>query len=126
MESSPIPNPSLLLALPFGVLLATVALAPLFFADWWGKHFGKVALGLALVTLAYYLGVLHAHQRVLHTTSEYFSFICLVGSLFVVSGGIHITVKGEATPAVNTLFLLVGALVANILGTTGASMLLIR
>jgi Na+/H+ antiporter NhaD/arsenite permease-like protein len=126
MESSSFQNPSLLMALPFVALLAIIALAPLFFADWWGKHFGKVVFALAAVTLAYYLGVLHAQQRVLYTTSEYFSFICLVGSLFVVSGGIHITVKGEATPAVNTLFLLIGALVANILGTTGASMLLIR
>ena len=57
---------------------------------------------------------------------RYISFICLVGSLFVVSGGIHINVKGEATPVANVVFLLVGALVSNVLGTTGASMLLIR
>src|ERR1043166_9267051 len=69
---------------------------------------------------------LQAQERVLHTASEYVSFIVLIGSLFVVSGGIHINVKGEATPAVNVLFLLIGAVVANLLGTTGASMLLIR
>jgi Na+/H+ antiporter NhaD/arsenite permease-like protein len=57
---------------------------------------------------------------------EYVSFIALIGSLYVVSGGIHIRVKGEATPLVNTVFLLVGAVIANLLGTTGASMLLIR
>lgn len=61
-----------------------------------------------------------------HTGAEYVSFIALIGSLFVVSGGIHINVKGEATPAGNVLFLLTGALLANVLGTTGASMLLIR
>jgi len=111
---------------PFVALLTAIALAPLFFAGWWGRHFCKLTLGLAAVTLAYYLGALHAYQRVLQVASEYVSFICLVGSLFVVSGGIHITVKGEATPAANALFLFIGALTANLLGTTGASMLLIR
>jgi Na+/H+ antiporter NhaD/arsenite permease-like protein len=61
-----------------------------------------------------------------HTAIEYVSFIALIGSLFIVSGGIHINVKGEATPHVNVLFLLIGAVLANLLGTTGASMLLIR
>ena len=109
---------------PFVFLLAMIALAPLFFANWWGRHFTKVTFGLAAVTLVYYLADLHAAERVLHTGNEYISFICLVGSLFVVSGGIHINVKGEATPLVNVIFLLVGALAANLLGTTGASMLL--
>ena len=62
----------------------------------------------------------------LEVAHEYVSFIALIGSLFVVSGGIHINVKGEATPLKNVLFLLIGAIVANLLGTTGASMLLIR
>src|SRR5467141_608588 len=61
-----------------------------------------------------------------HTAAEYVSFIALIGSLFVVSGGIHINVKGEATPMVNVVFLLIGAPAANVLGTTGASMLLFR
>ena len=67
-----------------------------------------------------------AADRVWHTTEEYLSFIALVGSLFVVSGGIHINVKREATPLANVVFLLIGAVTANLLGTTGASMLLIR
>ncbi len=112
--------------LPFGGLLAAVALAPLFFSDWWGKHYAKVAFGLAAIVVAYYVIGLRDISRVWHTTQEYISFIALVGSLFVVSGGIHINVKGEATPLANVLFLLVGAVVANLLGTTGASMLLIR
>jgi Na+/H+ antiporter NhaD/arsenite permease-like protein len=119
-------HPALLMVLPFAALLAAIALAPLFFASWWGRHFEKVTLALAAITLAYYLAGLHAHARVWHTATEYLSFICLVGSLFVISGGIHINVKGEATPAVNVLFLLIGALISNVLGTTGASMLLIR
>ena len=111
---------------PFVALLAAIALAPLCFAQWWARHCLKVVLALAGFTITYYLGGLHAHERVLHTAGEYVSFICLIGSLFVVSGGIHIQIKGEATPALNVLFLFIGALVANLLGTTGASMLLIR
>jgi Na+/H+ antiporter NhaD/arsenite permease-like protein len=114
------------MAAPFGILLAAIALAPLFFADWWGRHYEKVALALGAIVIIYYWFVLGAGTHVWHTTTEYISFICLVGSLFVISGGIHINVKGEATPQVNVLFLLVGALIANLLGTTGASMLLIR
>jgi Na+/H+ antiporter NhaD/arsenite permease-like protein len=119
-------RPSPWMVLPFITLLAAIALAPLFFPNWWGRRFGRVSLVLAAAALGYELLGLHAHERVLHTAFEYFSFICLIGSLFVVSGGIHINVKGEATPALNALFLLAGALLANVLGTTGASMLLIR
>jgi Na+/H+ antiporter NhaD/arsenite permease-like protein len=119
-------QPSLYMAAPFGILLAAVALAPLFFAVWWSRHYQKVCFGLAAIVVAYYLFSLRAAPHVWHTGTEYVSFICLVGALFVISGGIHINVKGEATPRVNTVFLLIGALVANLLGTTGASMLLIR
>lgn len=112
--------------LPFGLLLAAIALAPRFFAEWWQKHYAKVSFGLAVVTLSYYLFGLHAGHRVLEVGREYAGFIILVGSLFVVSGGIHINVKGEATPAINVVFLLIGALLANVLGNIGASMLLIR
>lgn len=114
------------MSLPFVALLAAIALAPLFFADWWGKHYSKVCTVLGGVVIAYYVFALQASPRVLHTAMEYFSFIALVGSLFVVSGGIHINIKGEATPGTNVAFLAIGALAANVLGTTGASMLLIR
>ena len=118
------PHPGMIV--PFVVLLLAIALAPLFFADWWTRHYPKVAIGLGAVTLAYYLFVLGAVTPVLHTAHEYVSFIALIGSLYIVSGGIHIKVRGETTPWFNTGFLLVGAVLANVLGTTGASMLLIR
>jgi Na+/H+ antiporter NhaD/arsenite permease-like protein len=118
------PNPWMIL--PFGLLLGTIALAPVLLPDWWARHYPKVAYSLGAITLCYYVFGLHAYQRVLHVGQEYVSFIALIGSLFVVSGGIHIKVKGGATPGGNTLFLLIGALAANLLGTTGASMLLIR
>ena len=105
-----------------------IALGPLLFERWWLKHYSKVAFGLAALTLGYYLFALPhvAQQTVVRTAAEYVSFIALIGSLYVVSGGIHINVKGEATPHVNVAFLLIGAVIANLLGTTGASMLLIR
>jgi hypothetical protein len=86
----------------------------------------KVSLALGAITLGYYFLGLQASARVWHMAHDYISFIALVGSLFVVSGGIHINVKGEATPLANVVFLFIGAVVANVLGTTGAAMLLIR
>ena len=118
------PNPWMIL--PFVLLLGAIALAPLLVPVWWLRHYPRVALGLGAVTLGYYLLVLQAPGRVLHVAHDYLSFILLVGSLFVVSGGIHIKVKGEATPLANVFFLFIGALLANLLGTTGAAMLLIR
>ena len=118
------PNPWMIL--PFVLLLGAIALAPLLMPEGWLRHYPKVALGLGAVTLGYYLLVLQNLDRVLHVAHDYFSFITLVGSLFVVSGGIHIKVKGEATPLANVFFLFLGAILANLLGTTGAAMLLIR
>jgi Na+/H+ antiporter NhaD/arsenite permease-like protein len=118
------PNPWMIL--PFALLLGAMALAPLLAPNWWPRHYAKVALGLGAVTLGYYLLGLRANERVLDTAHEYISFIALIGSLFVVSGGIHIVVKGGATPLANVVFLLTGAVLANVLGTTGAAMLLIR
>jgi len=118
------PNPWMIL--PFALLLGTMALAPLHAPQWWLRHYAKIAFGLGAVTLGYYLLVLRDAPRVLHTAHDYAGFIALIGSLCVVSGGIHIRVKGEATPLANVIFLFLGATVANVLGTTGAAMLLIR
>jgi Na+/H+ antiporter NhaD/arsenite permease-like protein len=74
----------------------------------------------------YYIGVLENVPRLLLTAHEYISFISLIGSLFVVAGGINIRIRGKAAPYENVLLLAVGAVISNLLGTTGASMLLIR
>ncbi len=126
METAAALTPNPWMILPFGTLLASIALGPLLAEGWWQRHYAKVAYALGAVTLAYYLLGLRAWEHVLHMAHEYVSFIALIGSLYVVAGGIHLRVKGEATPAVNTGFLLMGAIIANLLGTTGASMLLIR
>jgi di/tricarboxylate transporter len=115
-----------ILMLPFGLLLGAMAVTPIFAPRWWLRHYAKVALGLGAFTAGCYLYILHDPHSLGEAAHEYISFIALVGSLFVVSGGIHIGVQGESTPLKNVIFLLIGALLANLLGTTGAAMLLIR
>jgi len=115
-----------ILMLPFALLLGAMALAPIFAPHWWLRHYAKAALGLGAVTAGWYFFALHDTHSLGEAAHEYISFIALVGSLYVVAGGIHIGVQGESTPLKNVIFLLVGALLANILGTTGAAMLLIR
>ncbi len=111
---------------PFAVLLLCIALLPLFAHHFWEHHYPKVAVGLGLVTVVYYAAVVRDWHPLQHAAHEYISFMALVGSLFVISGGINIRVKGEATPLRNTVFLAIGAVLANLIGTTGASMLMIR
>lgn len=118
------PHPAMIL--PFALLLFCIAAMPFIHKHWWEHHYPKVAVGLGLITVVYYVAALGNTSRMLHVAHEYVSFIALIGSLFIVSGGIHIRVKGEATPFVNCLFLFIGAVLANFIGTTGASMLMIR
>jgi Na+/H+ antiporter NhaD/arsenite permease-like protein len=114
------------MVLPFILLLLAIALMPFIHRHWWERFYPAVAIGLGCVTVIYYVFMLDAGGQVLHTAHEYLSFICLIGSLFVVSGGIHIKIKGKSKPLANVFLLAVGAVVANVLGTTGASMILIR
>lgn len=125
-HSDVVTPPSPWMILPFALLLGAMALLSTLAPHWWLRHYPKVALGLGAVSLFYYLAVLRDLPRVWHTAHDYISFIALAGSLFVVSGGIHIDVRGQATPLKNALFLLIGALAANVLGTTGAATVLVR
>jgi Na+/H+ antiporter NhaD/arsenite permease-like protein len=117
-------NPVMIL--PFVLLLLAIAVVPFINKHWWEKHYPHVAVGLGAITVAYYLFVLRNPVRLLHTGMEYISFIVLIGSLFVVAGGIHIRLRGRSTPLGNVALLGIGAVIANIVGTTGASMILIR
>jgi Na+/H+ antiporter NhaD/arsenite permease-like protein len=113
-------------SIPFILLLTSIAVLPMISHVWWEKNFSFISIGLALLVLFHYAVQLQDTHSLITTAEEYFSFICLVGSLFVVSGGIHITVKGQATPFINSIFLLIGALLSNVMGTTGASIVFIR
>ena len=112
--------------LPFvGVLLA-IALFPSWIPQFWNSNRNKAWVMLAF-SLPVLLELIPAHPSLLgHAMGEWVSFICMIGSLFVVSGGISLTGDLRATPKNNLLFLSLGAVLANFIGTTGASILLIR
>jgi Na+/H+ antiporter NhaD/arsenite permease-like protein len=107
-------------------MLLSIAVVPLAVPKWWDKNANKLLLsfGMSLPVLAIVIptGV----HLLVESLFDYFSFIVLLGSLFVISGGIYIKGEFAGTPLNNTLFLAVGALLSNLIGTTGASMLLIR
>ena len=111
---------------PFAAMLLAIAILPLAAPGFWESNLRKLGVS-ALLGLPVLL--LYAWQRpeaLAHTAADYVSFIVLLGSLFVISGGIVVTGDIEARPSVNTAFLAVGAVLASIIGTTGASVLLIR
>lgn len=114
------------MVIPFVVLLLCIAIAPFVVGGFWSKHYHHVAFALALIPIIYYLAALHAGPRLLATLADYVGFIALIGSLYTIAGGIHIDFFARTSPLVNTLILFVGAVLANLIGTTGASMLLIR
>src|SRR5688572_2941154 len=116
----------LYLSIPFVLLLLAIALMPFIHRHWWEHNYGKVSIALAAIVAVYYLGFANTPQPWIHSMVDYLSFIILLGALYLVSGGIVIGVGRRATPLANCILLLFGAVFANVLGTTGASMLLIR
>jgi Na+/H+ antiporter NhaD/arsenite permease-like protein len=120
------PPPDVLWILPFVAMLLAIALGPLWVAHWWERNANKLLVAglLGLPVLGLYLR--RAPAALLHTAEEYLSFILLLAALYVIAGGVRLTGDLEATPLVNTTFLAVGTVLASFLGTTGASMLLIR
>lgn len=123
-------NIPLWLVAPFALLLLLIAVMPLTppgIKHFWDHYYAHTSIGLGVAVALFYMLKIDAGSAIVgHTLGEYFSFICLIGSLFVVAGGIHIKVRDEATPLANVTFLAIGAVIANIIGTTGASMVLIR
>ena len=119
--------PPLWLVAPFVTLLLMIATGPLLFHRFWERNYSTVSVGLGLVVAGYYGFIMEHGLAVLeHTLEEYISFLALISSLFVVSGGILIRIHRRGTPLLNSLLLFAGAVIANLVGTTGASMLLIR
>ncbi len=112
--------------LPFIGLLLSIAILPLAASHWWEDHKHKAWVGLAFSMPIVLVVLQNQPAQLLQTFHEYLAFIILLGSLFVVAGGIVLDGDLRATPAVNTAFLAVGAVLANVIGTTGASMVLIR
>lgn len=113
-------------ALPFVLLLVSIAVVPFVNREWWERRYPLVAIGPGVIVVAYYVIGLHNAPRLGVVLYDYISFISLIGSLFVVAGGIHFNLRGKAAPWENVALLGFGAIISNVLGTTGASMLLIR
>ena len=126
MKPHSIPEIPLLICLPFVIILLLIAIMPLAMPHFWERNRNKALIGgLVSLPVLYYL-IIKLPEELWRTGMDYFSFIVLLASLFVISGGILLRGDLRATPLANTIFLLFGAVLANFVGTTGASMLLIR
>jgi len=121
---------SVLWGVPFAGILLSIALMPLLAPIFWHHHFGKVAAawGLAfLLPFAVAFGPAVAGANLVHALlAEYIPFVILLTALYTVAGGIYIRGNLHGSPGLNTGLLALGAVLASIMGTTGASMLLIR
>jgi Na+/H+ antiporter NhaD/arsenite permease-like protein len=117
-------------ALPFAGLLLSIALGPLLFPKLWHRHYGKIAAGWSLLTLAsiaWFAGSPAMLAAFIHAMlGEYLSFIVLLFALYTVSGGIVVSGDIRGTPWTNLAIIAFGAAIASLVGTTGAAMILIR
>jgi Na+/H+ antiporter NhaD/arsenite permease-like protein len=114
---------------PFAALLLCIALFPLVNPHWWehNKNKGIIVAALGIPVIAYLLTFGHLGIEAMeHSGKEFVSFLLLLGSLFIISGGIYVRGAMQGSPTINTMFLGLGASIASFIGTTGASMLLIR
>jgi Na+/H+ antiporter NhaD/arsenite permease-like protein len=113
-------------ATPFAALLLAIAVLPLAAGHWWERNRNKaVVAAVCAIPVAVWTGG-SMPEELRHALLEYVGFMALLGSLYTISGGLFVDCDLRATPKVNAAFLAVGAVLANVVGTTGASMLLIR
>jgi Na+/H+ antiporter NhaD/arsenite permease-like protein len=113
--------------LPFAGYLLVIAVVPLFFGHFWEKNRNKLIVAIiASLPAAGYLLSAHEGHLLVDSLKEYAAFIVLLASLFVISGSVYLKGSLAGTPLVNTMFLAIGGVLASFVGTTGASMLLIR
>jgi len=114
-------------ALPFVAYLLVIAVVPLFLPHFWEKNRNKLVVALlAALPAAAYLLTSHGGHLLLDSLKEYVAFIVLLAALFIISGGVYLKGSLAGTSNINTMFLGLGAVLASFIGTTGASMLLVR
>jgi Na+/H+ antiporter NhaD/arsenite permease-like protein len=115
--------------IPFVAILLCIALIPLFLGHWWEPNFNKgiitVVCSIPVFIYLVFSGPL-GQEALIEVIQEYYAFIMLLVALFTISGGIYVEGNLKGTPTINTVFLGLGALLASFIGTTGATMLLIR
>jgi Na+/H+ antiporter NhaD/arsenite permease-like protein len=130
VETASAGAPPVWTVIPFAVYLLVIAVVPLFLGHFWEKNRNKFILAVvaSLPVVGYLLfgGNEHGPHWLFDSAKEYVAFIALLASLFIISGGVYLRGSLAGTPIVNTVFLAIGALIASVVGTTGASMLLIR
>lgn len=112
--------------IPFAVMLLGIAVLPLVAHHWWESNKNRAIFTAVVATPMVGYLLWKFPVGLLHSAEEYFSFIVLLGSLYVIAGGIHVSGDLRATPKTNVAILALGAVLANLVGTTGASMLLVR
>jgi len=121
---------SLAWGIPFVGILLSIALLPLFAGQFWHHHFGKItALWtlLFLIPFAFAFGLPTSLAVIVHALlAEYLPFIILLFALYTISGGILVWGNLHGSPRLNTALLAIGVVLASVMGTTGAAMLLIR
>jgi Na+/H+ antiporter NhaD/arsenite permease-like protein len=121
---------SLLWALPFAGLLLSIATGPVLYPHFWEHHYGKFSAfwgALAIIPLAFWAGPSLTTTAALHTIIlEYIPFIILIFALFTIAGGMLVAGNIHGTPLMNAGLLVIGAVLASFVGTTGASMIMIR
>ena len=117
-------------AIPFIGILLTIALGPVLFSRFWHNHYGKLAFvwsTLTVAPLAAIHGAPSAAAAFVHIMlADFLSFIVLLFTLYVVAGGILVTGNLRGTPLVNIAILALGTVMASVVGTTGAAMILVR
>ena len=118
--------PAVAWALPFAFLLLAIAILPLVASHFWESNLRKLAVAAVLGLPVFVLYVRAHPQALVHAALDYVSFIVLLAGLFVISGGILLEGDLQATTRTNATLLGAGALLASFVGTTGASMLLVR
>src|SRR5207248_9573648 len=118
------PHPGLLG--PFAILLRSIAIFPPISRQHWERHYQRLCALLAGTTCGYYVFVSNGAARVQRAAGKYATFIVVVGAFFVVAAAIHLHIPRPASPLSNVMFLFSGSILANFIGTIGASMLLLR
>ncbi|MGC9017053.1 MAG: sodium:proton antiporter [Caldimicrobium sp.] len=119
----------LVTVLPFVGILLSIALFPLVLPRFWQKHFGKITLFWALLSILplLYLFPIETLHEILHTLlAEYIPFILLISSLYIISGNIYLHGNFSGTPLFNIIYLFISTFLASLMGTSGASVVLVR
>ncbi|MEM7362053.1 MAG: sodium:proton antiporter [Bacteroidota bacterium] len=116
----------LLSVTPFVLLLTMIATGPVLYPHFWHRYYEFIAPLLGVLVMGYYLFIKHEVAIPVEAVVDYVQFIALIGALYIASSGILIDINLQASPLANLCFLWFGAVLSNVIGTTGASMLLIR